>query len=202
MEQQPLYPPQPQFSPTTQVNPPVVTPPQNNKSKHTKILIISLVLFTVALGAYAVWLLLAPKNAACLTREDYQAIAGEALPDDAPFSPTTDFYGLDIEFNSDSANFTDSKTEAALKSIGQFAKQHSGTSLLISIQAAYTDKSKTITEERATAVSKLLIEAGVSEKNVSTDLKLYDASDSLDDSYDDTSADTVSITITSSETCQ
>lgn len=209
MEQQPLYPPQPQFSPTPQVNPAAVTPPPAPEpappQKHRVkliLLIVAVTLFVVTLGAYGVWYFVVPKNTACLTRDDYQAIAGEALPDDAPFSPSVDFYGLEVEFNSDTKDFTDSEAGTEIKAIGQFAKEHPGTSLLVSIQAMYTDETKTITEERITAISTLLTEAGVNTKAISTSLKPYSASDSLDDNFDDVSGDIVSIAITSSETCQ
>lgn len=205
MDEQPLYPAQPQFNPVSPPAPqtpqPIPPTPPHSHRKRLLIIVIASVL-TIGVGAACAWYFIVPKTQSCLTRSDYQTITGEALADDAPFTPTIDFYGFDVEFNPEVTNYSDSGVESRLVAIAKFAKQHPKVSLNVTIQGMYTDTTRALATERAATINDLLVKSGMNSKAVASELKAYTPGDSQDETFSEDGNNILSITVASSETCK
>ena len=150
----------------------------------------------------ALYYFVLPKAQTCLTRADYQLIAGEALPDGVPFVPTIEFHGIEIEFATNSTIYVGAESESQLMTVGQFVEQHPITSLIVRIEGLYTQDTQTLTTERAAIIKNALIQSGIDEASITTKLTLYESGDSQDDTFMEDGSDTLYAIIASSETCK
>ena len=181
-------------------------PEMQPKKRHTKkwiILGVALII-TLLLGVVAFFAIRTQMTPLCLTAADYATLTGESVVSETPFDPTIDFYGFDIPFvaNSGSA-YADENSLVQIRSLGTFYRQHTSSSIAVSLQAMYVVRGGVSTQpvvtERLTALTARLVSAGIKPDMISTHIKEY-VEDPLGDSF--MGADDVSLSVTSNVGCR
>ena len=184
-------PPSPELQP--------VKPP--HKSKVWLIFVGIAVLLTTGI---AIFLYATTQNTpTCLTTSDYETLSGETLPAEAPFTPTIDFYGFDVNFKPDASGYAEDTTLAQLKAVGTLHQQQPDTSMLISLEAMYIAKGTTSTQalvsQRIETITAALVSAGMKPEQITSSVKQY-VEEPYGDSFTDT--DVVTLSLASATGCR
>lgn len=181
---------------------PTPPPPAPAPKKNKLPLIIILGVGSLMIVALTIVLLIANKTAPCLTAADYATLTGVKV-DAASLSPTTSFYTSPVSFTSGTNAYDNSTDEGAtgsalVKKISDFYKDHSESSIILSIKGTYGAKEALgITEQRVDTVKASLIAQGVPEASIQVLVPEYLIPE--EDTPGDASS--ILISITSSETC-
>jgi hypothetical protein len=144
--------------------PPIQTPSPKSKKKP---LILGGIGLACAALIIASGIILAPilLSSPCLTAADYKALTGSPLEDE--LSARENFYTYAVDFMAGSANYskeTKTESEQLIKKVGTFSKEHSKSSLVITLSSDYIDSSsKTVAEQRIAKLKQALLDNGVAE---------------------------------------
>jgi len=185
------------------LTPPSEIQPRKHHTKKWIILVLALIV-TLLLGVAAFFYVRTQMIPLCLTTADYAALTGESTDSETPFDPTIDFYGFDVPFVPNLGNaFADEDSLAQIRSLGTFYRQHTSSSMAISLQAMYVVRdgvsTQTVLTQRLTALTARLVSAGIKPDMISTHVKEY-IEDPLGDSF--MGADDVSLSVTSNVGCR
>lgn len=142
---------------------PAPTPPPPAPKKNKRPLIVTIIgagLLAVSLGIVLL-IVTANSTKACLTAADYKALTGTSV-DSASLSPTTNFYTASIAFKAGAATYDN--TAELIKQVTDFYKNHSGSSVVITVSGTYaSNDALLLTEQRIDTIKASLTADGVPE---------------------------------------